>query len=261
MRHSGPFQFSRPRIGIRLLGIALGFVVVTGQASTDGCTDPEQTSGETSGSGAQTSAAQAPAATYKVGDAVSIQWSASWWPGRVLAVEGERYRIRYDDYDSSWDEWVTAARLRRPESAARPSPTPAPAAMVRPDPAPRPTTPAASGAAATQGIQGTWRYESWISRKPGQQPREMMNDDVIYWLTLRPNGTWSLSNTTRWGPNSPDFIAGGSYALERGQLVLTQSGTPARRYGRYRVEGSGSDRVTLRDADAGDVIVLRRGRG
>lgn len=51
--------------------------------------------------------------TYAAGDAVQILWEGQWYPGRVLEADGSRYKIRYDGYDESWDEWVTSERLRR----------------------------------------------------------------------------------------------------------------------------------------------------
>lgn len=193
----------------------------------------------------------AAAQPYRVGDAVSIQWSASWWPGQVLAVDGERYQVRYDGYDASWDEWVTAARLRPPEAPPAPPATPPVA------PSPQTTTTAPPSAS---GIHGTWQYQSWIANRQGQPRGELMNGDVFYWLTLRPNGSWLLSNTTRWSPNTSETVAWGTYTHQGGHLVLTQSGTPASTYGRYTVQQSGTE-MTLRDVSAGDVIVLRRGRG
>jgi hypothetical protein len=193
---------------------------------------------------------------YGVDDSVSIRWSAGWFPGKILAVDGDRYRVRYDGYGESWDEWVTAERLRPAttgefelESAATLSPPPVPTPSAEPPSAEPPT-----------GVHGTWRYQSWISTPPGQPRGEILNSDVTYWLTIRPSGTWSLTNTTRWSPNSPDHIAGGRYTLAGGQLVLRQSGTPARTYGRYTVEQDDADQMTLRETSTGDVIVLRRGR-
>lgn len=66
----------------------------------------------------QAPAVQAPAAavagTYAAGDAVQIEWHGSWFPGRILEVAGGRYKITYDGYSASWDEWVESPRLRRP---------------------------------------------------------------------------------------------------------------------------------------------------
>lgn len=210
--------------------------------------------------------------TWRAGDAALIEWRGDWYPGRITVVEAGRYRIRYDGWGESWDEWVTTARLRRPGT---PEPKPAAADTARsaasaataPPPAPRATPPAQPGrpGAGAQGgtvaaaaLHGTWRYESWIAGRTGRPAEELMDGNVFYWLTLRANGTWTLSNTTRWSPNSPDFIAGGQYTYSNGQLVLTQSGTPARVYGRYTLTGT-ADRLTLRD-EAGDMIVVVKGR-
>lgn len=53
-------------------------------------------------------------AQYAVGDAVQIEWRGSWFPGRVLEVTKGRYKISYDGYESSSDEWVDPGRLRPP---------------------------------------------------------------------------------------------------------------------------------------------------
>ncbi|MCC6625525.1 MAG: hypothetical protein IT385_30075 [Deltaproteobacteria bacterium] len=43
---------------------------------------------------------------------VSIQWGGSWYPGRVMKIEGGRYLVTYDGWSSTFDEWVGAERLR-----------------------------------------------------------------------------------------------------------------------------------------------------
>lgn len=53
-----------------------------------------------------------PAGGYGAGDAVQILWEGQWYPGKILEADGARYKIRYDGYDASWDEWVTTDRLR-----------------------------------------------------------------------------------------------------------------------------------------------------
>ena len=52
-------------------------------------------------------------ASFATGDRVNILWKGSWYPGRILAVSGNSYKITYDGYDSSWDEWVEPARVSR----------------------------------------------------------------------------------------------------------------------------------------------------
>ncbi|MFN6539094.1 MAG: agenet domain-containing protein [Nostoc sp. EkiNYC01] len=52
-------------------------------------------------------------AAFAVGDAVRILWKGKWYEGRVLDVSDNLYKITYDGYDDSWDEWVEPARLSR----------------------------------------------------------------------------------------------------------------------------------------------------
>jgi hypothetical protein len=61
-------------------------------------------------------AAGDPLATYSVGQNVDVHWGSRWWPGRILKKDGSRYRITYDGWAASWDEWVGAERLRKRES-------------------------------------------------------------------------------------------------------------------------------------------------
>lgn len=56
---------------------------------------------------------QKPGGRFRVGDAVSVEWRGKWYPCHVLRVDGARFFIHYDGYDSSWDEWVTEARIRK----------------------------------------------------------------------------------------------------------------------------------------------------
>jgi hypothetical protein len=55
-----------------------------------------------------------PGLSYTAGETVDIYWGSRWWPGQIKAVLGAgRYRIGYDGWSASWDEDVTARRLRR----------------------------------------------------------------------------------------------------------------------------------------------------
>jgi hypothetical protein len=48
----------------------------------------------------------------KVGDPVLIDYYGSWWEGEVLALrKNGDVKVRYTDYDSSWDEVVPRSRL------------------------------------------------------------------------------------------------------------------------------------------------------
>jgi hypothetical protein len=44
--------------------------------------------------------------------AVEVQWGGSWYAAEVLRVGGGLTRIHYVGWDSSWDEWVPAGRIR-----------------------------------------------------------------------------------------------------------------------------------------------------
>lgn len=58
------------------------------------------------------------AQTYKVGDAVSIEWKGKWYPGKILEVKNSGYKISYDGYGEDWYETVTTARLKPAGSSA-----------------------------------------------------------------------------------------------------------------------------------------------
>ncbi len=51
-------------------------------------------------------------AAYSVGAKVSVLWGNRWWNATVLSVKGDKYLIHYDGWASSWDEWVTSARMK-----------------------------------------------------------------------------------------------------------------------------------------------------
>ncbi|HYG49372.1 MAG TPA: hypothetical protein VD905_00640 [Flavobacteriales bacterium] len=52
------------------------------------------------------------AQTYKVGDAVSIEWKGKWYPGKILEVQKDGYKISYDGYGADWNETVTSGRVK-----------------------------------------------------------------------------------------------------------------------------------------------------
>ncbi len=59
------------------------------------------------------------ATAHAVGDKVDVKWNGSWWKGEVLSVSGDKYRVHYTGWSSSWDELVTADRLRAPTGDAK----------------------------------------------------------------------------------------------------------------------------------------------
>lgn len=58
----------------------------------------------------------------KVNDAVEIESNGSWYPGKILKVDGERYFITYDGWEESWNEWVGKDRLRGFKTESAPAP-------------------------------------------------------------------------------------------------------------------------------------------
>ncbi len=58
---------------------------------------------------------------YKVGTKVEILWSGSWYKGSVIDVKEKQYKITYEGWSSSWDEWVGKDRLRLPGTKAAPA--------------------------------------------------------------------------------------------------------------------------------------------
>lgn len=51
-------------------------------------------------------------AAHHVNEHVRVEWNGAWYDARIQEVDGERYKITYDGYDASWDEWVTTARMQ-----------------------------------------------------------------------------------------------------------------------------------------------------
>jgi hypothetical protein len=57
---------------------------------------------------------------YPAGARVEVNWKRKWYPAKVLSVERGVHLIHYVDYDSEWDEWVGAERIRRVSNTNRP---------------------------------------------------------------------------------------------------------------------------------------------
>ncbi|MDQ2920083.1 MAG: tetratricopeptide repeat protein, partial [Acidobacteriota bacterium] len=50
--------------------------------------------------------------TWKVGDRIEVEWQSGWYQAEVIQVKGNQYKIHYDGYASSWDEWIDKTRIR-----------------------------------------------------------------------------------------------------------------------------------------------------
>ncbi len=49
---------------------------------------------------------------YNVNDKVKVDWKGGLYPATILKAEKGKFLIHYDGYASSWDEWVTADRIK-----------------------------------------------------------------------------------------------------------------------------------------------------
>ena len=58
-----------------------------------------------------TDVAKAGAKSFKVDDPVVVEWHGRWWPAKVLEVGNNKWKIHYDGYSASWDEWVGPERI------------------------------------------------------------------------------------------------------------------------------------------------------
>ena len=54
-----------------------------------------------------------PTGGYKTGDGVMVLWGGKVWPARIIGTPGgDRYRVHYDGWSSSWDETVHVSRIK-----------------------------------------------------------------------------------------------------------------------------------------------------
>jgi len=51
-------------------------------------------------------------ANSRTGERVEVEWEGDWYPATILEVRGSKYKIHYLGYDTEWDEWIDATRLR-----------------------------------------------------------------------------------------------------------------------------------------------------
>jgi hypothetical protein len=49
---------------------------------------------------------------YKIGAKVKVEWKGWWYDAKILDVKDGVHLVRYDGYDSLWDEWVPSRRVK-----------------------------------------------------------------------------------------------------------------------------------------------------
>jgi len=52
---------------------------------------------------------------YMPGDYIQVEWEGDWYGATILEFGKKGYKITYEGYDSSWDEWISPSRMRRPQ--------------------------------------------------------------------------------------------------------------------------------------------------
>lgn len=52
-------------------------------------------------------------AGFKKDEKVSILWKEKWYPGKILEVKGDKYKVSYDGFGAEWNEEVGLERLKK----------------------------------------------------------------------------------------------------------------------------------------------------
>lgn len=49
---------------------------------------------------------------YPVGSQIMVEWDKKWYKASVLKNDGVFHLVHYEDFESNWDEWVAADRIK-----------------------------------------------------------------------------------------------------------------------------------------------------
>ncbi len=52
-------------------------------------------------------------ADWKKGDTLEVEWKGKWYKANILEVKEGKYKVHYDGFESSWDEFVPLSRMRK----------------------------------------------------------------------------------------------------------------------------------------------------
>jgi hypothetical protein len=100
--------------------------------------------------------------THRVGERVEVEWRGEWWPAEVLGLRGGKYRVHYTGWDSSWDEDVVPARIRKPRAGSAQA---AKAVPVKTPPRSRAASPSGtSSPAKTPEAAARALYNAWKAK-------------------------------------------------------------------------------------------------
>ena len=145
---------------------------------------------------------------YKVGDQIEARnANNTWLPGKVIAVEGAFYKVRFDNRDSRHDESVSDDRIRpfgttEKEAAAKDA--------VRNNPKP-------AGVAATTLPGSAWSLRLY------RKSKGYSADGTVMTLLFCPNATWDVVRTGLTPGNAGAVGQRGTYRVAGKTLTLKNS--------------------------------------
>ncbi|HEY0971174.1 MAG TPA: Tudor-knot domain-containing protein [Gemmatimonadales bacterium] len=152
--------------------------------------------------GSTTGDAANAATAYGVGDQVWVYWTGTSHRASILQARDGQYLIRYDGYDSRWDEWVGPGRIGgRVQGSAAPAGARSGAAGATGSSTTAPQTGTAAATAASRGSPspvGKWECTTWDY---GQRNR-------IGGFTLEQNGSYRDLNSGKTGRYTFDKAKG-----------------------------------------------------
>ncbi|MEQ1729469.1 MAG: agenet domain-containing protein [Vicinamibacterales bacterium] len=153
---------------------------------------------------------KAPNVKRSVGDRLEAQtYAGNWLPARIVAVDGEFFTVRYDNYDSTHDETVDAVRLRTTGTGAPAKTAEAPLAPLQLN-------------GGIPAIPGTaWKMDFGV--KGGNVQR----------ILFCRSGRWEVVSSQLLNGGAVSLM--GTYKVSGGTLALTGDG----RTTNYRISASG----------------------
>lgn len=112
VKENGQWRVDVPQTMMTMFGGAMAEVM---KGMGEGMKKMGETMGEAV-AGETKSANAAPTAgspkTLKTGDKIQVEWHGAWYPATVLEIGSNKWKIHYEGYDNSWDEWVEPNRVK-----------------------------------------------------------------------------------------------------------------------------------------------------
>jgi hypothetical protein len=127
-----------------------------------------------------------PARPLTVGEKVRVAWTGGWYDATVLELGQGNYKVHFDGWASSWDEWVAPERIRRADGGPVAAPV---AAAGAPAPAPAPTpTPQPPVQVWSSSPAGRWACRTWDAGQVNRVGEFLLREDGTY-SDARSKGT------------------------------------------------------------------------